>query len=127
MTRAQTLLSAIVAAVLIPIAGRAQEATQSRDTLMQKADSAAQAPVDLEALTGFYEIAPGRGLTISVDKGTLYGQPSSGEKRKLVHQSGTLFAVDGTKMTLTFMLGSDGKATDIIMAQNGQQRFLPRR
>ena len=27
----------------------------------------------------------------------------------------------------TSMLGSNGKATDIIMAQNGQQKFLPKR
>ena len=118
--------AAVVAASLLPTAARAQQQdTVKREAAAATVDSAAT--VDLDALTGFYEIAPGRGLTITTDKGSLYGQPSTGEKRKLIHQSGTAFAVDGTKMTLTFLLGPDGRATDLIMAQNGQQRFLPRR
>ena len=117
----------VVALFLIPVSTRAQEpAAPPKDTIAKKVESAAVAnTVDLSLLTGFYEIAPGRGLTITLEKdNTLYGAPSSGEKRKLIYQSGLAFLVDGTKMTLTFIPGSDGRATDLVMQQNGQTRMV---
>ena len=119
---------AVVAActvMLAPFAARAQDPAPPKDTTTKGADSAATADtIDKSTLTGFYEIAPGRGLTITLEKDTLYGAPSSGEKRKLIYQSGMAFLVDGTKMTLTFIPGADGLASDLIMAQNGQTRMI---
>ena len=113
------------ALVLIPASARAQDLAPPKDTAAQKTDSAAPADsVDRSLLTGFYELAPGRGLTITLEKGELYGAPSSGEKRKLIYQSGLAFLVEGTKMTLTFIPGPDGVATDLVMQQNGQSRMV---
>ena len=125
--RLRIVLAAAIAAFVIPRSSFSQESTPAAakkpDTAVVAAPIAA---ADLEALTGFYEIMSGRGLTITLEKGSLYGAPSNGEKRKLTHQTGTAYAVEGTAMTLTFILGPDGKATDIIMTQNGRQRMLKR-
>ena len=115
--------------ILLPFSAKAQDPAPPKDTVTQKTDSTAPktdstAAVDKSLLTGFYEIMPGRGLTITLEKDELYGAPSSGEKKKLIYQSGLAFAVEGTKMTLTFIPGPDGKATDLVMQQNGQTRML---
>ena len=119
----------IVSLVLAPASTYAQTAAPvTTDTSAKKTDSTAQAEsaVDKSMLTGFYEIMQGRGLTISLEKDELYGQPTNGEKRKLIYQSGLAFLVDGTKMTLTFIPGPDGRATDLVMQQNGQTRMVHR-
>jgi len=118
-------LVAICSIVFVPFSARAQNPAPPTDSAAKKPDSAAAAETpDKSLLTGFYEIAPGRGLTITLDKDELYGAPSSGEKRKLIYQSGLAFLVEGTKMTLTFIPGPDGRATDLVMTQNGQTRMV---
>ena len=121
-------LVAICSLVFSPLAAHAQNPAPPVDSAAaKKPDSAAAAEtVDKSLLTGFYEVAPGRGLTITLEKDDLYGAPSSGEKRKLIYQSGLAFAVEGTKMTLTFIPGPDGRATDLVMTQNGQTRMVHR-
>lgn len=123
-----TRISAVAAfaVFLSPALARAQDSAPAKDTAAQKADSAAPATdaIDKSTLTGFYEVAPGRGLTITLEKDELYGAPSTGEKKKLIYQSGLAFGVEGTKMTLTFILGADGRASNLIMAQNGQTRMI---
>jgi hypothetical protein len=116
-------------AVLVPASAHAQNPAPTpttTDTAAHKTDSAATDDIDKSTLTGFYEVAPGRGLTITLEKDTLYGAPSSGEKRKLIYQSGLAFAVEGTKMTLTFIPGADGHASSLVMQQNGQSRIINR-
>jgi hypothetical protein len=90
-------------------------------------DTAAAPPSPrLEALPGEYELAPGRTLAITLDGGRLHGQPPGGEKRSLTHVSGTTFSADGSGVTLTFTLGADGRASAVVMRQNGRERTLPR-
>jgi hypothetical protein len=80
----------------------------------------------LDALTGEYELAPGRTLVITLEDGKLHGQPPGAEKRALSHVSGTTFSVADSPMTLTFTLGADGRATALVMRRNGQERTLPK-
>ena len=128
MTLVTRILNVTACAVLVPASSRAQDPAPPKDTVTQKTDSAiaADTTIDKSLLTGFYEIMDGRGLTITLEKDTLYGAPSSGQKRRLIYQSGLAFAVDGTKMTLTFIPGADGRATDLVMQQNGQTRMVKR-
>ncbi len=79
-----------------------------------------------EGLTGEYELAPGRTLAITLDGGQLYGQPPGGEKRTLTHVSGATFSAADTPITLTFTLDADGRATAVVMRQNGRERTLPK-
>ena len=125
MSQITRLIVVACALILVPAVSHAQNPAPPKDTVSQKTDSAATTDtIDKSTLTGFYEVAPGRGLTITLEKDTLYGAPSSGEKRKLIYQSGLAFLVDGTKMTLTFVLGPDGSASSLIMQQNGQSRMI---
>src|SRR5215208_3946540 len=101
---------AACAVILVPFRAHAQTPAPAKDTVVaHKADSAAAKDsaatddnVDLSTLTGFYEIVPGKGLTITLENGTLFGAPSTGEKKKLIYKSGLAFTVEGTKMTLSF-------------------------
>jgi CubicO group peptidase (beta-lactamase class C family) len=86
--------------------------------------AAKAAPPQLEKLTGDYELAPGRTLAITLENGTLHGQPQGGEKRALTHVADSTFAATGTPLTLTFTLGADGRATALVMRQNGRERTL---
>jgi CubicO group peptidase (beta-lactamase class C family) len=79
---------------------------------------------DIGALVGEYEVAPGRTLTITAEGGQLHGQPPSGTRRLLTHVSGATFAAAGAPITLTFTLGADGRATALVMRQNGDERTL---
>jgi CubicO group peptidase (beta-lactamase class C family) len=79
-----------------------------------------------EDLTGEYELAPGRTLAITLERGLLHGQPPGGEKRTLVHVSGATFSAANTPITLTFTLGADRRATGMVMRQNGRERTLPK-
>lgn len=88
---------------------------------------AAPAP-QLERVVGEYEMAPGRTLTITLEDGRLHGQPTGNAKAPLMHVAGATFAVgraDGP-IRVTFMLGEDGRATALVMRQNGNERTLPR-
>ena len=81
---------------------------------------------NLERLAGFYEAREGRGITITVENGKLYGEPTGNPKRELTLQSGTTFTVAGTSspMTVTFVIGDDGRPTEMVMRQGGGERRL---
>ncbi len=81
--------------------------------------------VRLERLTGEYELAGGRTLAILLEGGRLHGQPTGQEKLPLTYVSGTTFSAAAGR-TLTFTLGADGRATAVVMSQNGNERTLPR-
>jgi hypothetical protein len=127
--RVLALLAALAAAPLLPGAARAQEPAPPLPVppapeAPAAGDSAALAPLD--ALLGGYEAAPGRILTILAEDDTLYGETGTGDRKKLIHQSGTTYAAEGTGMTLTFTLGADGRATAVVLRQGGNERTLPR-
>ncbi|HKY98556.1 MAG TPA: DUF3471 domain-containing protein, partial [Gemmatimonadaceae bacterium] len=98
----------------------------------RRADGAPSAPVgaasNLEGFVGEYEIAPGRTIVVTLENGQLQGQPTGGPKRPLVLVNGTTFGVGGadSRVTVTFKAGSDGRATTMVMSQNGQERTLTR-
>lgn len=90
------------------------------------AAATAETTPKLDALVGEYELAPGRTLAITLDGDTLYGQPGGSSRRALKLVSGATFSVEGAPMTLTFTLGDDGRATAVVMHQQGKERTLPR-
>jgi hypothetical protein len=82
----------------------------------------------LEALVGEYEMAPGRTIVVTLENGQLHGEPTNSPKRPLVHISGTTFGVGSADapMSVTFAVGSDGRATEMVMKRDGQERTLKR-
>jgi CubicO group peptidase (beta-lactamase class C family) len=109
-----------------PAAARPAAPASDRTSGATASTSHTSAAPPLHALTGEYELAPGRTLSVSLENGRLRGQPPGGAKRALSHVSATTFAADGTPITLTFTLGADGRATAVVMRQNGRERTLPR-
>lgn len=91
------------------------------------AQAAAPSP-QLEGLVGEYEMGPGRSVAITLEGGQLHGEPTGNPKRPLVHVSGMTFAVGQANgpITVTFTLDDDGRATSLVMRQNGTDRTLPR-
>ena len=79
-------------------------------------------------MVGEYEMAPGSGVKITLEDGHLQSEPAGSSKQPLVHVSGETFAVgraDGP-VTLTFTIGANGRATALVMRENGNERTLNR-
>ncbi|HKG90803.1 MAG TPA: hypothetical protein VKA84_02855, partial [Gemmatimonadaceae bacterium] len=79
-------------------------------------------------MVGEYEMAPGRSLRITLEDGHLQGEPTGSAKERLVYVSGTTFGVGQAEgpITLTFTVGANGRATAVVMRENGNERTLPR-
>lgn len=102
-------------------------AAPARPAATPTAPAVAAAPaVRLEGLAGDYEIAPGRYLGVTLENGKLFGQPPQGQQRQLTHVSGTTFSVAGAGITLVFNVGTNGRATSVLMRQGGREQVLPR-
>ena len=90
--------------------------------------TAATPAPQLEGLVGEYEMDPGRTIAITLEDGRLHGEPTGNPKRPLVHTSGATFAVGqvDAPIVVTFTLDADGRATALVLRQNGSERTLPR-
>lgn len=123
-----TLVAA--AATLIPAAAHAQQpqpAPAKDSAVVTPAGAPADTMKTVEeplVLAGFYTFDGTRGITVTIENDVLYGAPSSGDKRQLLHKYGTTYHVDGTQMMVTFTLDANGLPTELVMKQNGQQRVL---
>jgi hypothetical protein len=130
MTRLISLtpLAALLAAAL-PLASAAGQ-TPAPAPAPAPAEAPAAAPAEpappLENLTGDYEIAPGRTVTITLEDGRLYGQPAGSAKLPLVHLTGATFAVGQANgpTNVRFVLDPDGRAMAMVMRRNGNERTL---
>ena len=90
-------------------------------------ETAAAMAAPLTAFAGTYEgQQPGATVTIAVENDTLRVLPSGGGKGNLIPKSGTTFynAREGSPRTVTFNLGSDGKAISMTLNAPGSERTL---
>jgi hypothetical protein len=75
-------------------------------------------------------LARGVGFTRLGDRrgegGRLHGRPAGGAMLPLSHVSGTTFSAADRPITLTFTVDAGGRATGLVMRQNGNERTLPR-
>src|SRR5687767_13728735 len=76
----------------------------------------------LQTYVGDYEMAPGRVLTITLDKGYLWGQPGEQEKKQLFAESQTKLFLKDLDVQLTFLKDPQGVVTGMLYEQNGRQR-----
>jgi hypothetical protein len=79
-------------------------------------------------MVGEFEMSPGRSLRITLEHGHLQSEQTGNSKQPLVHVSDATFAVgraDGP-ITLTFTVGANGRATAVVLRENGNERTLPR-
>lgn len=82
-----------------------------------------------DAFVGFYEGRPGRGVIVTLEKDTLYAQPTDGGRQPLVRHEGTTFHVGSASASLgsvTFVVGIDGRPTAMILRQGTNERTFPK-
>jgi len=68
---------------------------------------------------------PDRTLTITLENGSLYGQPTNQEKRQIFAESPTRFFLKDLEIQLAFQKDAKGVVTGMLMDQAGRpQREL---
>lgn len=70
----------------------------------------------LQAYVGEYELTPERILTITLDNGYLWGQPTDQEKRQMFAESETTFFLKDAPIEVTFKK-EKGKVVGLTMKQ----------
>ena len=89
-----------------------------------RAPAALKAATGIASLVGFYEGRPGRGFTVTLENGALHAQPTGGNKVKLALTSGTTYAVGGTGVTVSFIVGVDGLPTGMLLREGARERVF---
>ena len=79
----------------------------------------------LKTYVGEYQMDPERVLTITLENGSLYGQPSGQDKRQIFAESTTKFFLKDLPVELTFLKDAKGAVIGMLMDQSGRpQREL---
>ena len=80
----------------------------------------------LEPLVGSYEVLPTANMIISVEGNQLVSKLGAQSAVPLFAETATKFFPRVVDAEIEFELGADGKATALVLRQNGQQRRAPR-
>ena len=79
----------------------------------------------LKTYVGDYELTPERILTITLENGSLHGQPSGQEKSQLFAESQTKFFLKSADIQVTFQNDAKGNVAGLLLDQAGRpQREL---
>ena len=70
---------------------------------------------------------PDRTLTITLENGSLYGQPTSQEKRQILAESPTAFVLKDLEIQLAFQKDAEGVVTGMLMDQAGRPQREPKK
>ena len=113
----------IALALGLPAAAPAASASAST-----QAPAQTSAAVPLAGLVGEYELVRGVTVTITLENGVLWAEQTGRPKRPLLPRPDGRFGVggDGPALDVTFTTGPDGRATALVVHQNGTDRTLPR-
>jgi hypothetical protein len=76
----------------------------------------------LKAFVGEYEFGPERTLTITLEEGSLWGQPTGQPKRQLFAESPTKFFLKDLPVQMEFTKDAKGVVTGLVMDQEGRPR-----
>lgn len=114
--------------LLIPAGAVAQGTVAQKPPAAQAAKPAADAdkkevkvsPKVLQTYVGEYELRADWVLTVTLEEGSLWGQPTNQQKRQMVADSPTKFHLKELPVTLEFQKDADGKVTSVHMVQEGR-------
>jgi CubicO group peptidase (beta-lactamase class C family) len=76
-------------------------------------------PSILDRYVGIYDLAPNFALTITRDGNRLFSQATGQPRTELFAESETKFFLKVVNAQITFQTGADGRATGLILHQNG--------
>ena len=74
----------------------------------------------LKGFVGEYEFGPERTLTLPLEEGSLWGQPTGQPKRQLFAESQTKFFLKDLPVQLEFQKDAKGVVTGMVMDQEGR-------
>ncbi|SEQ24632.1 CubicO group peptidase, beta-lactamase class C family [Devosia sp. YR412] len=77
-------------------------------------------PAVLDNYVGDYELGPEFQIAVTVENGQLYVQASGQDRFPAFPESETIFFLKVVDAQISFETGADGKATGLILHQNGQ-------
>lgn len=114
--------------LLIPAGAVAQGTVAQKPPAAQAAKPAPDAdkqevkvsPKVLQTYVGEYELRADWVLTVTLEEGSLWGQPTNQQKRQMVADSPTKFHLKELPVTLEFQKDADGKVTSVHMVQEGR-------
>ncbi|HEX6976590.1 MAG TPA: DUF3471 domain-containing protein [Vicinamibacterales bacterium] len=114
--------------LLIPAGAVAQGTAAQKPPAAQAAKPAPDAdkqevkvsPKVLQTYVGEYELRADWVLTVTLEEGSLWGQPTNQQKRQMVADSPTKFHLKELPVTLEFQKDADGKVTSVHMVQEGR-------
>ncbi len=79
-----------------------------------------------EALTGRYQLRPELILAVTLEDGKLFGQATGQEKFPLIAESPNRLYLKAADAEITFTLGPGGRASSLVVHQNGRDTPAPR-
>ena len=74
----------------------------------------------LKTYVGEYEMSPERTLNITLETGSLWGEPTNSQKRQIFAESATKFFLKDLEVELTFLKDAKGNVTGLKMNQAGR-------
>jgi hypothetical protein len=107
-----------------PAAAAAQDA-KAKDAKPKERKEVKVTDKVLKTYVGEYEMGPGRTLAITLENGSLWGQPTDQQKRQLFAESNTKFFLKDLDAQVAFQKDAKGNVVGLVMDQAGRpQREL---
>ena len=103
-----------------PRSGPEETGTKSNEPPPQERQAIKLDPALYDAYVGEYELAPNFSITVTREGDQIFGQPTGQGKAELFPQSETEFFLKVVDAQVTFEKGPDGKATGLVLHQNGR-------
>lgn len=110
-----------VTAMVVTLNGKPERAVRTADQAPERPQITV-APENLDRLTGSYQLAPGRVVTIFRKGNELWVRPPSGSELQLFAESATKWFAKDAGLELTFELDQSGKAAVLQVHLSGRAR-----
>lgn len=101
----------------IPAASAPKKASDAKATARKEVKLSDKV---LKSYVGEYEMAPGRILTVTLENGSLWGQPTDQQKRQLFAESSMKFFLKDIDAQVAFQKDAKGNVTGMVMNQAGR-------
>jgi hypothetical protein len=112
---------AVTGLVLAGSSGIERSATKTSKSLPTPRPAGAIDPSSYERYAGVYELAPGFSLTITRAGTRLMAQATGQPQFELFPESPTIFFAKEVEVKVEFVMGTDGKASSLVLHQGGQK------
>ena len=125
MMRPHVWLLASLCLLSTPPVGFAAQDAKAQDAKPKERKEIKVTDKVLKTYVGEYEMTEGRTLTITLENGSLWGQPTDQQKRQLFAETPTKFFLKDLDVQVTFQKDPKGQVVGLVMDQVGRpQREL---